>query len=244
MLAALLVVLGANGWGVWQAGRNRSEPRGGTLQLTERELPLAPVAFESSATVLRFAWRTERTHNDPFGPAAWLDRDKLVGLGFDCSVPFNSPKAARHYSSMAPRRVFLALEYQRDASLEAAAQRKGTTGLVVIDADQNAVRLRERCPDLMKHSICRGIIRIGLTRHDANGGLLSSPRLEGWVVGLVPSEVSVPRPANRLLAPLLRTMDEARKTPAGEPRFCARVHWGQNYEPWVEDVRALSSSPQ
>ncbi len=240
MLGALLVVLVANGWGVWQSIQNRTEPRGGTLQLTEHELPLEATAFESSVTVLKLDWRTDRTRNDRFGPAAWLDSSKLAGLGFDCGVPLNSPKAPRHYSSTPARRVFLALEHE--SNTEGGA--KDTTLLRVIDADQNAQRLRERYADPAKHSICRGIVRIGLRTHDAEGGLLSTPELEGWVVGLVPSEVSVPRPTNRLLARFLRPIEEGEKTPAGEPRFSARVHWGKNYEPWVDDVRALSTSPQ
>lgn len=244
IFAALLVVLVANGWGVWQSIRNRSEPRGGTLQLTEHELPLEPVALESSVTVLRLNWRTERLRNDRFGPAAWLDSGKLAGLGFDCSVPLNSSKAPRHYSSMPTRRVFLALVCQGDASPAATAQRKDTTGLVVVDADQDANRLRERYPDPLKHGICRGIVRMALTRHDADGKSLSTPRLEGWVVGLVPSQVLVPRPANRLLVRFLRTVGEAEKAPAVEPRFGASIHWGKNYEPWVDDVRVLNSSPR
>lgn len=244
IFGALLVVLVANGWGVWQAVRNRAEQLGGTLQLTERELRLEPVAFESSVTVLRLQWRTDSTRDRRFGPAVWLDSAKLAGLGFDCGVAADSPKAARHYASTPPRRVFLALEYQNDTAPGAAAQDKGKTGLMVIDANQNAERLRERYPDPAKHSICRGIVRIALTRRDADGVLLGTPRLEGWVVGLLPSQVSVPRPANRLLAGLLRPFEESAKSSAGEPRFSARIRWGKNYEPWVDDIRALGRSPQ
>ena len=242
MLGALLVVVVANGWGVWQSMQNRTEPRGGTLQLTEHELPLEPIAFESSVTVLRLEWRTERTRNDRFGPAAWLDGRKLAGLGVDCSVPLNCEKAPRHYSAMPARRVFLALEYEGDAAPHAAGQDNARTGLVVVDADRNADRLRERYPDPAKHSICRGSIRLTLTRHDADGRLLSTPRLEGWVEGLLPGQVSVPRPANRLLARFHRTIEEAEKAPAGESRFSARVRWGKHYEPWVDAVRPLRAS--
>lgn len=244
ILGAFLVVLVANGWGIRQSIRNRADSRGGTLQLTERELSLEPVAFESSVSVLRLHWRTERTRNGRFGSAAWLDSAKLASLGFDCSVPLNSPKAQRHYSSMPPRRAFLALEYQEFPRPDAAAPRRERTGLVVVDADQSAEHLRERYADPLKYSVCRGIVRITLTRRDADGVLLSTPRLEGRVLGLAPSRVSVPRPANRLLVPFLRTSEEAGNTPAGEPRFSARVHWGRNYEPWVDDVRTLDSSPR
>lgn len=244
IFGALLVVLVANGWGVWQSVQNRAEQRGGTLQLTERELRLEPVAFESSVTVLRLQWRTDSTRDRRFGPAAWLDSTKLAGLGFDCTVAVDSPKASRHYASTPPRRVFLALEYQGDSSPGAAAPDRDKTGLVVIDADQNAERLRERYPDPAKHSICRGMVRIALTRRDADDGLLGTPRLEGWVVGLLPSQVSVPRPTNRLLAGFLRTFEEAEKKSSGEPRFSARIRWGKNYEPWVDDIRPLGRSPQ
>ncbi len=243
ILGALLVIVVANGWGVWQSIRNKTEPRGGTLQLTERELPLETVAFDSSVTLLRLEWRTERAGDRRFGPAAWLDGSKLAELGFDCSVPLDSPQAPRHYSSTPARRAFLVLEHQSSAVPDPAARGKDGTGLVVIDADQSAGRLRERYADPAKHSICRGVVRIALRRHDADGGLLSAPRLEGWIAGLTPSQISVSQPLNGPLARFRRTSEETGKTPAGEPRFSARVRWGKNYEPWVENVRTLSASP-
>jgi hypothetical protein len=134
------------------------------------------------------------------------------------------------------------LELQDYASSDTAGQPENRTRLAVIDADQNAERLRQRYADPKKHGICRGVVRIGLQRHDAAGALLRAPRLEGWVLGPVPSQISVPKPANRLLAPFLRSIEQAEGGPVGEARFSARVHWGANYEPWVDDVRVLNST--
>ena len=79
-----------------------------------------------------------------------------------------------------------------------------------------------------------------MRRHDGNGALPDTPRLEGRIDGLCPSELSVPKPVNRLLLTLQRSVPGEERKPAGEPRFSARVHWGSNYEPWVDEVRPLS----
>lgn len=240
-MGAALVVLVANGWGVWQAIQNRAAAEGGTLQLTERELPLQPVFLESSVTLLRLRWTADRSGNQRFGPVSWLDQAKLSELGFDCTVPLDSPRARRHYSSMAGRRVFLALQYQGERVWQSASQ-EPKTGLVVVDADRNPGRLRERYPDRTKYGICRGSVRLALRTHDNDGALLSPPRLEGRVEDLLPSLVSVPRPENRLLTTFHRTAPEGERARETEPRFSARVHWGKNYDPWIDEVQPLMVS--
>jgi hypothetical protein len=230
VVAAASLVLVVNGWSVWQAARNRTEARGGTLLLTGREVRPQTMPVESSVTVLRLSWRTEGSGAERSRPPAWLDTNKLAELGFDCGVPLSSPEARRHYDSVPSRRVFLALEYQADTGDKAEKPGRANTGLVVVDAARDPQQLRQRHPDPQQHAICRGIVRLAVRWHDRNGTALGTPVLEAWVQGLCPSELSVSRPTNRALLALHRTAAE----------FSARVHWGRNYEPWVEEIRPVS----
>ena len=234
------VVLAANLWGVLQAGRNQKAPRGGSLELTERELRLLPMAAESTATMLRLNWSVSGTGEDRRRAPDWLDRERLVELGFDCSVALNSPNARRHYASLPSRPVFLAVEYAAEARRDAGAKAQARSGLLVVDAARNADRLRERYPDVRRHIICRGLVRLSFRERDRDGNSLSTPRIEGWVEGLRPGEIFVPLPYSRVLGRLSRPdFDAPRDKPLNEPRFAARVCWGANYEPWVEAVRLL-----
>lgn len=232
---ASAVVVAVTGWSVLQNHQNRNEPTGGKLHLTDRELPLQSVGLESSVTVLRLNWDTRRVNDKRFGPAEWLSPEKLKDLGFDCRVPLASPRAKRHYSSMPPRRAYLALQYH-----EAQTAPGGRTGLQVVDAAREPRLLRDRFPDPARTVICRGLVRVGLRTHDQDHRPLATPELQGWIDSLVPAQVSVPRPANGLLVRFLRTSDPDGDEPVKQPRFSAVVHWGRNYEPWVEEVVQVS----
>jgi hypothetical protein len=236
-LGAALVVLLANGWGVWQAARNRTQALGGTFRLTEHELPLQPVPFESSVTLLRLNWKVDGSGDEHRRSPAWLDASKLAELGFDCTVPPSSPQARRHYESKPARRVFLVLEHQALAIDAPGKQGPAKTELVVVDAAPRPDQLRGRYPDPEKHVICRGLIRLAFRRHDRNGTPLTNPVLEGWVEDIRPSELSVAKPMNRSLLSVRRTPSEDVNLTGGEPSYTARVNWGRNYEPWIEDVR-------
>lgn len=242
LITAAVTVLLANGLGIWQSSRNRAEPAGGSLELTERELPLQRAELESTATVLLLKWQTERVGNERWGPAKWLTSDKLVELGFDCSVPVDSPPARRHYGSMPARPVFLALEYQPPHADVPNPVANRHCGLRVIDAGRDPQALRRLHPDPKRFAIARGVVRIQRRDHDFDGQPLARPELAGWVDSLLPSQISVPRPANQLLTTLRgpRPQDpDSEDDPAHAPRYTARVYWGSRYEPWVEELKPL-----
>ena len=240
LTGAVSVVLAANLWGVLQAWRNQKAPRGGRLELTERELRLLPVAAESTATMLRLNWNVGGTGEEQHRAPDWLDRQRLIELGFDCSVAVTNPSARRHYTSLPSRPVYLAVEYAGEAWRKAGAKVQARSALFVVDAASDADRLRERHPDVQRHIICRGLVRLSFRDRERDGASLSTPRLEGWVEGLRPSEVFVPLPYNRILGRLNRPdFDAPPDKPLNEPRFTVRVSWGANYEPRVEAVRLL-----
>ncbi len=234
------VVLAANVWGVLQAGRNRKTPGGGSLELTERELRLLPMAAESTATMLRLNWNVGGTGEEQHRSPDWLDRKRLIELGFDCSVAVTNPSARRHYTSLPNRPVYLAVEYAGEAWRKAGAKAQARSGLFVVDAASDEDQLRKSHPDVQRHIICRGLVRLSFRDRERDGASLSTPRLEGWVEGLRPGEVFVPLPHSRVLGRLGRPeFDRPPGSPQNEPRFAVRVCWGANYEPWVETVRLL-----
>ncbi|MCX6926214.1 MAG: DUF4824 family protein, partial [Verrucomicrobia bacterium] len=238
--AASLVVL-ADGWGVRQAVQNRAAVLGGTLQLTEREARLQPVALESSVTMLRLNWRTEGSDAERFRAPAWLNTNKITELGFDCGVQLkNDLRARRHYGSQPPRQVFLVMAYRGDTADSTDPRGQAKTGLVVVDAGRDPRQLRERYPDPQEYIICRGLAGLRFRTHDHGGGLLDTPVLEGFIADACPAEASVPKPINRVLLAVRRTVSQEEGAPPSEPRFSAWIHWGRNYEPWVDEVRALS----
>lgn len=238
LTAAVSLVLVANLWGVLQAWHNRQAPKGGSLELTERELRPLPTAAESTASMLRLNWNVAGASEEQRRAPEWLDRKRLTELGFDCSVALSNPSARRHYASLPSRPVFLAVEYEGEAWRNAGAKAQARSRLFVVDAATDAGRLRERYPDPQRHIICRGLVRLSFRERDRNGASLSTPRVEGWIEGFCPGEVFVPLLHNRVLRRLGRPgFNTPPDSPPKEPRFTARVCWGANYEPWVESVR-------
>jgi hypothetical protein len=240
ILATVGVVLVANAWVLIAARQNRREPRGGTVELTERELRLAPMLGESTVTLLNLAWDVLSEKPRDQGPPAWLDGKKLAELGFDCAIPVTSPTARRHYGSMSARPVFLVLEYEGDAWQQAHAQRKTTTRLFIVDAGRDARNLRQRYPDTARHILARGVVRPFLQdREGPADTLLAVPRLRGWVQ-VLPGQIFVPRPHSRLLEKFQSHDLSGREEAEREPRFAVTVSWGANHEPWVTAVRQLA----
>lgn len=235
------VVLVANAWVFVVAWQNRREPRGGTVELTERELHLVPMLGESTVTLLDLEWDVLSDKAREKGPPGWLDQKKLTELGFDCAVSVTNSIARQHYGSMSAAPVFLVLEYQGDAWQQAQAQRKTTTRLFVVDAGRDARDLRERYPDPARHILARGLVRPFLQeREEPDGALLAVPRLRGWVQTLLPGQIFVPRLHSRLLRQFQSHDLSGREEEQREPRFAVTVSWGANHEPWVTAVRELA----
>lgn len=243
VLAAAGVVLLSNAWALFSSRWNRREGAGGTLELTERELQLQPMAGESTVTLLEIEW--DALADDPRhrGPPRWLDEKKLAELGFDCTVPVADPAARRYYGSLPAAAVFLVLEYEGEAWREAAAQRRTGTRLFIVDAGRDAKRLRDRYPAGRSHLLTRGAIRPLLQDWDeAADAPLPAPRLRGWIQALVPNQIFVPRPHRSQLEGLKPVSRRDQEQEKWAPRFAVTVAWGANYEPWVTGVRLLELS--
>ncbi|HOC16706.1 MAG TPA: DUF4824 family protein [Vicinamibacterales bacterium] len=169
----------------------------------------------------------------PAVPAAsWFDRAKLEEVGFDCSLPLDRANAAR-YRAMPPRRTYAVLEYEGEAwrSLERSRGSGGrqsdrASRLVVVDAGPDRKALRARWPDRR-----RAVVVPATAALVVEGGQDGRYVLHGRVIEIFPSQLNVPRPLNRVLAPLQRrTGDE------GPARYRVRVIWGRR-DPWIADVQ-------
>ena len=241
VLTAAAVVLAANAWTLIAARCNRGGPSRGTMELTERELRLVQVPWESTATLLEVRWDVLSEPPRYRGPPAWLDATKLAELGFDCTVPVSSPNAKEHYTSMPSVPVYLVLEYEGEAWRQACRDREPKTRLFVVDAGRDARRLRDKFADTKRYVITRGVVRLSYQERD-NGNRLATPRLQGRIQSVLPSQIFVPQPYGRRLEGFRHRGRGPRtpEPPEGEPRFAVTVSWGSNYEPWVHGVRPLT----
>jgi len=251
VLTAAAVVLATNAWTLIAAWRNRSGPSGGTMELTERELRLVQVPWESTATSLELRWSVAPGKSAVEGTliaGSWLDATKLEELGFDCSVPVDSPNAKEHYTSMPRMLVFVVLKYVVEGEGWWQAGRgdpEPETRLFVVDAGRDARRLRDKFADTKRYVITRGVVRLSYQEHSIPDGIpLPKPRLQGEIVSVLPSDIFVPRPHSRVLEEFRHRgppTPEPPEPPEGEPRFAVTVSWGSNYEPWVHGVRRLTA---
>ncbi|MCU0961298.1 MAG: DUF4824 family protein [Pirellulaceae bacterium] len=241
VVAAAAIVVVSNAWALVTAWRNQSHADGGTLELTEREVPLLRVPWETTATQLELHWDVLSDAPAGDGPAAWLDAAKLAELGYDCRVALDDPQAREHYNSLPPVEVFVVLEYADEAWRKAQPRQETRTRLFVVDAGRDAARLREQYPGDNRHVIVRGIIRPFYQEHSIpDGAPLSAPRLRGWVQDVLPSRIFVPQPHGAALEEF-RDQGPPDSEPAETaPRFAVTISWGSDYEPWVLAVRRLT----
>lgn len=238
---AVAIVLVANTWALLSAWQNRRVARGGTLELTERELRLAAMPLESTVVLLHLEWDVLSGNARNQGPPQWLDAKKLAELGFDCTLPVTNAYARRFYNSMSATPVFLVLEYQGDAWRQAPAQRNRKTRLFVVDAGRDPQRLRTLFPDTTRYALARGLVRPFLQiREGPDDPPLAVPRLRGWIQ-LLPGQIFVPLPYGRLLQPFVSHDLSGREQEERDPRFAVTVSWGAHYEPWITAVRPLTT---
>lgn len=241
IIAAAAVVVVANAWALVAARRNQGRAEGGTLELTEREVPLLRVPWETTATQLELHWDVLSDAPAGDGPAAWLDAAKLAELGYDCSVALDDAQAREHYNSLPPVEVFVVLEYEGAAWRKSQRGPEMGTRLFVVDAGHDAVHLRQQYPGDNTHVITRGSIRpFYQERSIPDGATLAAPRLRGWVQDILPSRIFVPPPHGAALE-AFRDQGPPDSEPAETaPRYAVTVSWGSDYEPWVLAVRRLT----
>jgi hypothetical protein len=227
--AAVLVVSNACALGlVWA---NRAGDPDAVVELTERELRLAPSETENTAMALVLAW----TDPDPGkGQAGWFDKAKLTEIGFDCSAPATAENA-RFYRGQAPRTAYAVL------SLEPPAAEGDTQSrLRLVDVGRDAAALRARYPDRQHTIIAPAIAGLAFVQ---DAGL--APVIRGRVNVLLSRTVNVPSDQRRVLEPFAIAAGAGsqfvrlREPLTHQPRYRAVVKWGRSLEPWLERVEAI-----
>lgn len=104
---------------------NRSGEPDATVQLTERELLWQKrwdiTDKEDTGLYLILKWNMpgfESNRWDYTRKTNWMNREKLVKMGFDTDFPLENKKASRYYSSQLPRQAYVVLEFNGDAYQE------------------------------------------------------------------------------------------------------------------------------
>jgi hypothetical protein len=230
-----LAILAAAGW------NRRGEPEA-ELSLTERELTL-PAARQDEGTGLELSLlmaheppgvvrRTARwkRYELPSVDYGWLDRAKLLELGFRIDLDPSHPDAAEHYSRAMSRRAYVVVEYDGKAWNRWISGREEqvrklrreveeSTAAPSALADAEAVLAVDRTMRSRLFPVDAGTDAHALQgrygdrrRHAVVAGLLRPkvvqgengvPTLSGDVLDLVVSRVHVPRKLRRHLEAFL-----------------------------------------
>lgn len=190
LIAGLALIAITNTVALVGVAYNRSSEPESVLRFSEREL-LPPYVWrgnrENSGLALKLQWRvleedtTGALHGWSFaghgGTPAWLNRAKMVALGFDVAVSGTVAAGRSPFERQLPKDVLLVLELDGAAYRESLARAtsnasRGDEGrklheqethynsrLFVVDADLDAAVLRAKYPDRARYAIMRGQIR-------------------------------------------------------------------------------------
>jgi len=245
---AAIVVIVSNAYTLGSARLNRMGEPEAALDLTERELRLAPRQTDNTAIVLRLSWDDLQPRYPAEDVPSWFDRAKLASIGFDTSLPVTAENAP-HYRGMPPRSAYAVLENDGEAwrrhadglatqpEKDAAARR---SRLVLIDVGTDAGALRARHPDRRRTVIVPATAELTFVRPPTG-----EPFLKGRVNTVYPMELNVPKELRSVLESLSpRTTSAVDRRPgevdpAGEPRYRVTVRWGRSLEPWVAGVEPI-----
>lgn len=239
--AAVLIV--SNAYALGLVRLNRAGEPAAIVELTERELRLAPSETENTAMSLVLAWRDP----DPAkGQAGWFDKAKLEEIGFDCSAPPTADNAP-FYRGQAPRTAYAVLALQAPAAGGTPAPQtedETQSRLRLVDVGRDAAALRARYPDRQHTIIAPAVAGVALVQ---DAGV--APVIRGRVNMLLSPTVNVPRDQRRVLEPFASAAGAAGARPLRlreplphQPRYRAVVRWGRSLEPWLERVEAIEAA--
>ncbi|HLP96839.1 MAG TPA: DUF4824 family protein [Sideroxyarcus sp.] len=259
LLAGGAIILLANAVALGGAAWNRSGESESHLPLTQRELN-ARSGHDNSGMTLTLNWRFEQTSLDEYnfgmysghwGMPLWLDRAKLVALGFDVQALDRPGEYGRHRTAFEPKEALVVLELDGPAwqrHLQRAQEYVAETGKLLAVSPTNAEMQRKakNAYENYKHEQDKGsrlfAIDAGLdlatlratypdrSRYAIVHGLIrpSSTRIKdktvlgGFISDLHAEHINVPL--------RLRQVFEG-----GSP-FEATVAFGQRLEPWLENA--------
>lgn len=235
LILAIAILLCTNAIALILAAQNRAGGPVQTIELTERELALQKLEQDNSGVGLRLNWHRQ-------AEPAYFGRAKLEAIGFDFRIPRGRTGKDMLFL---PRLAYAALEYEGKAweqwsqLPEAEKQqdrpdsprRFSTTHLFPVDISNNMAELRSRYPDQSKYLIVSATVEAKIQDiKDPKTGTILADQCVGYVLGILPSDINVPLPFSKLLAPL-------KPEPAQEPRYTVTLAYGRKLEPWITSVR-------
>lgn len=133
VIAAVILLLLTNIVVLAGVAYNRSDSPLVSIELTERELPIqhyGSSSEENSGTALSLKWQILNPDSDSeyfyktYGTPVWLDRKKLIELGFDMERINGDTDKYKYRTSHLSSEVILALEYDGESYKKARARVK------------------------------------------------------------------------------------------------------------------------
>jgi hypothetical protein len=269
-LAAIAILAVSNAFVLAHVALNRSGEPDAEMELTARELQYYGGRSDDSSVVLMLRWTNtapEYPTGPPGQPAGWFDAKKLEELGFDLSVPADSPKAQRFYENLRSREIFVALELEgpaweawlkdREPRMETetsyspqipreerlSIERETTPRLVSVDVSLDAAALRRKYPDRKRVMILQALVRAKLEpeqRASAEAPLRPA-YLRGAITRLAIESINVPEPLSRSFEGQSYTpwTYDAKQIKINPPPYSVTLRVGSKYEPWVVDAKLL-----
>jgi len=268
--AAIGILVVSNAFVLAHVAMNRSGEPDSEMELTARELQYYGTRGEDSSVALMVRWTNtapEYPTGPPSGPRGWLDAKKLQELGFDLSVPADSPKAERFYQNLRSREVFVALEFdgpaweawlkdreprlQTETSYGAQVslperieiERQTTPRLVAVDASLDAAALREKYPDRKRVMIVAALVRamLNMKLPASKEGPALPAYLRGAITRLAIESINVPEPLSRRLDGQSYNpwTYDGKQIKINPPPYAVTLRVGSKHEPWVADVKLL-----
>jgi len=235
LVSAIAILFCTNALALILAARNRAGEPFETIELTERELMLQSMGQDNSGVTLSLSWHRQ-------DQSSYFDRQKMETVGFDFRIP---PGRSGKDVLLPPRAAYAALEFEgeawdhwsrqpegeRPAGRPAPRPRPLASRLFPVDISRDAAELRSKYPDQKKYLIVAAVIQARVENvKDPKTGDIQPNQCFGFVAAILPSEINIPLPFSRLLAPL-------NPEPESEPRYTVTLAYGHNLEPWVAGIR-------
>lgn len=256
---------------------NRTGEPLASIELTERELPVHysySSSDENSGTSLELKWQLPNPDDDPdylstvYVTPAWLDDDKLTGLGFDIEAIKSDIGRYKYRTSNLTADVVLVLEYKGDAynKLLSLAEKKAellrNSAADYPDDKKAAKKLEGFEKQLKRLQISQSriyIVDAGLDEHilmkkyagktnylfvrGEVGLSWDDDEVVGRIRHLYIKQVHVPLPFSEQVAAI--TKGEGYATYGNDlipPRYKVRLNIGQRLEPWISSVTKMESA--
>jgi hypothetical protein len=274
LLLGAALIIATNAVALFGVAYNRSGTPESELRLSQRELRPAfewRSRKEDSGLSLSLAWRVGNPEAQKRGvfndygwgsSPAWLDRAKLLQLGFDLSRPASTPGGRRYYAKLRSKEVFLVLE------LAGPAYQGSLEGLRELAAKQKAEALAHPEDAKLKRQADQTDKQLSYQEHDASrlfvvdagldaealrakypdrtryaivrGRVRPTPGRDGApsggaVTAVINDSVNVPLDMRNAFAGVQRRSYGFGQAYVG-PRFEATVAFGKRFEPWLVGV--------